>query len=515
MVTTTQVLPVVTTTPIIQPIQGQEDYGIVQKPIPYPTPKDTYIFSDEAVSSRTKFSCHKQPVGTSNWVTFHQSIQGEFFDKTFSADDRKSLYGLERNTDDYDAGKLEYFQTVKWKRLSYAYQDVQVFKQGVSNKDIYQGSLGNCYLLSVMSSIAEFPDRIERLFQQKLRSPKAAYCVNLCITGVFEEYYLDDMVPTKNNKVAFCHSDQGELWAILLEKAYAKAYGGYWNTGAGGFSPNTLTDLTGAPCEDLRWEDENERLSLFDKLFDADKKRYIMNTGTKGSGEVKDATGIISGHAYTLVGAYKLDNGDKVLKLRNPWGSGEWTGDYSDNSSKWTPQLKKMLEWSEADDGIFFMKVEDFMEYFENVAICHYRDDYFLSSLKDFNPKNTFACYQMNIEIEGDYYFGLSQPDKNHFDTGHTYAMMSIVVARQNGGVLEYVGGKGYPQRDIWFMSKCKPGKYVAFVSTNWDNANTDDFSIWTYGPKAIGIERVIKPENLKKVPDMLAQTIMSYVRID
>jgi hypothetical protein len=45
-------------------------------------------------------------VGTSNWVTFHQSIQGEFFDKTFSADDRKSLYGLERNTDDYDAGKL-------------------------------------------------------------------------------------------------------------------------------------------------------------------------------------------------------------------------------------------------------------------------------------------------------------------------------------------------------------------------------------------------------------------------
>jgi len=27
--------------------------------------------------------------------------------------------------------------------------------------------------------------------------------------------------------------------------------------------------------------------------------------------------------------------------MRNPWGTGEWTGDWSDKSKKWTPQLKK------------------------------------------------------------------------------------------------------------------------------------------------------------------------------
>jgi len=27
--------------------------------------------------------------------------------------------------------------------------------------------------------------------------------------------------------------------------------------------------------------------------------------------------------------------------MRNPWGDGEWTGDWSDGSNLWTPELKK------------------------------------------------------------------------------------------------------------------------------------------------------------------------------
>jgi len=30
----------------------------------------------------------------------------------------------------------------------------------------------------------------------------------------------------------------------------------------------------------------------------------------------------------------------RLVELRNPWGSGEWTGAYSDNSPEWTPELK-------------------------------------------------------------------------------------------------------------------------------------------------------------------------------
>lgn len=27
---------------------------------------------------------------------------------------------------------------------------------------------------------------------------------------------------------------------------------------------------------------------------------------------------------------------EKLVKLRNPWGKGEWKGDWSDESYKWT-----------------------------------------------------------------------------------------------------------------------------------------------------------------------------------
>ena len=33
----------------------------------------------------------------------------------------------------------------------------------------------------------------------------------------------------------------------------------------------------------------------------------------------------------------------KLIELRNPWGSFEWNGDFSDKSSKWTPSLRKAL----------------------------------------------------------------------------------------------------------------------------------------------------------------------------
>ena len=43
----------------------------------------------------------------------------------------------------------------------------------------------------------------------------------------------------------FNHSHEGELWVILLEKAWAKVNGGYYNI-EGGLMTEALRDLTGA-----------------------------------------------------------------------------------------------------------------------------------------------------------------------------------------------------------------------------------------------------------------------------
>ena len=65
--------------------------------------------------------------------------------------------------------------------------------------------------------------------------------------NVFDKV-LDDNFPYNNekNEPAFSRGNGSELWVLLLEKAYAKAYGSYENI-EGGISSMALRDLTGAP----------------------------------------------------------------------------------------------------------------------------------------------------------------------------------------------------------------------------------------------------------------------------
>ena len=129
--------------------------------------------------------------------------------------------------------------------------------------------------------------------------------------------------------------------------------------------------------------------------------------------------------SYTLIDVIKLSNGDRIMKLRNPWGKGEFNGEYADESPIWTEKLKKEAGWlSVRDDGIFFMKIEDFVKYFDQAYACHYRENYILSSMKDVNSCN-FACYQFNISKPADYYFGVSQPDMNMMPESHKYGKQS------------------------------------------------------------------------------------------
>lgn len=98
-----------------------------------------------------------------------------------------------------------------------------------------------------------------------------------------------------------------------------------------------------------------------------------MIAASQGQGEVKDESGVISGHAYSLISIHEfLHKGKNVrlLKLRNPWGQGEWKGNWSDSSNLWTPELRKKIGCTEADDGTFFIPLEDYMSHFSATSIC-------------------------------------------------------------------------------------------------------------------------------------------------
>ena len=143
-------------------------------------------------------------------------------------------------------------------------------------------------------------------------------------------------------------------------------------------------------------------------ITEADKNKYIIACTSKGKGEIKNAQGIVGCHAYTLTGVFKLSNGQNLIKLRNPWGSGEWIGDWSDSSKKWTDALKKEVGLKVANDGIFYMSFQDFVEQYENVNICHYNSQSIYSSMRSKNNCNQTQIIQFSVGQSGEYYIGLS-----------------------------------------------------------------------------------------------------------
>merc|ERR1711964_110656 len=122
---------------------------------------------------------------------------------------------------------------------------------------------------------------------------------------------------------------------------------------------------------------------IFDDLLSYDKKDYLLcctiSHSTKHEKSYLRNLGLRHGHAYTVLGAHKLNSRGgtvRLVEIRNPHGQGqsEWQGKWSDNCPNWTSELKERCKWTneEVNDGRFFMSAEDFCEYFSYYDICKY-----------------------------------------------------------------------------------------------------------------------------------------------
>ena len=249
----------------------------------------------------------------------------------------------------------------------------------ISPDDINQGSLGDCYFLAVLSSLAEFPKRVHELFETDEVNTVGIYEVKFYINGRRTSVIIDDYLPVikGTKKLAFAHSEESEVWVCLLEKAWAKLHGSYATT-AGGIPDFAANHLTGVPSESLRHEDHKDLDEFWELLKSADRRKFTMMACSLGEGEEENEDGIISGHAYSVISIHEfMHEGElvRLLKLRNPWGHGEWTGDWSDESEKWTPELRVLCGSSIADDGFFFIPLEDYWEEYCVTSLCAEQDE--------------------------------------------------------------------------------------------------------------------------------------------
>ena len=274
---------------------------------------------------------------------------------------------------------------------------------------------------------------------------------------------------------------------LLMEKAWAKAYGSYERIEAG-FADQVMHDLTGAPCQLLSHDDEELWTQLLDAAAKCKYNIYIyiyiyiayVIAGSAGttdaSKELLEEMGLIGNHSYGILDVRDVDTKDgpeQLIKLRNPWGDYEWTGDWSDSSTNWTmnPELKEELEYSDANDGSFWMSFSDFCHYFSRVQICRVNDNYMYSHYKTEHSKGSFSCIRMIITERSLQYLTLSQVDKRMFPRGHSYEYSTarmILAKVNNNGELEYLIGKMKSDRDMWEEIVLESGDYFVYIEVDW-----------------------------------------------
>jgi hypothetical protein len=267
-----------------------------------------------------------------------------------------------------------------------------------------QGALGDCWLISAFAAIAEYPRFVRSLIKEHGDN---TYTVPLHSyesgRRVAEE--VDDAFPIQGGRLAYAHfSEEDEIWPCVLEKAFAKSAGGYlelnsgkscWAfgalTGCTDFEyikvvndASVVTKYTELPDSDKPhdWHPKLKVLgdpmandSLTDLLYSYDSKKYLMCASSRtGSDTNKTAENISQGHAYTVLQIAKNPAGSEynVIKLRNPWGCTEWNGDWSDGDAMWDnePDVAQALNYEEAEDGSFWMPIDDFVDQFGGVHVC-------------------------------------------------------------------------------------------------------------------------------------------------
>ena len=419
------------------------------------------------------------------------------------------------------------WEDIHWERVEDIFnsQDFQVFFDGVNNDDIIQGGLGDCYFLSAIAALCKFPTLIRKLFYFKEKSQEHCYGVYLRINGKWELVLVDDFIPCYGDNVryamnfAFSSANGHELWVILLEKAWAKINGNYAKIIGG--EPHEVFDvITDAYSEKLNVA-AAVSTELWDKMLEGEKNGFIMTAGTSGDTYNLDLedVGLVPGHAYTVLGVREVKvNGmkDKVVHLRNPWGNGEWSGEWSDSSDVWNAQLRKELGMDgDVDDGEFYMSFKDFIKYFAVLGVCHLYADY-TSTLLRYEPEQAQqGCRITFVDVtanDTNVYLMLHQKNPRIVLKNGTYQKPVIAYLCLMDSDCNYITASANTEMNLCIYKTLHKGRYYLISDIAYRFVQPEQmhgYNLTTYASNPVGLTAATDVNAV----DALRRCLFSYAK--
>lgn len=365
--------------------------------------------------------------------------------------------------------------------------------------DIVQGYLGNCYFLTALTVMAEHPELIRRLFDDDVISENGVYAVWINVNGVWRNIIVDDYFPVQRSnqgfKPAFSCTSAKDIWLMLLEKAYAKAYGSYFDI-IGGNPVNALRDLTGAPFETIK--DLSNSNYVWLRVKSALQKQCLVVCSPpviQFMTRKNDETDEISGIVYSILDAREVIDSFRrkhlIIKVKIPWGNFQWKGDFSYNSLHWTRELKQQLCDFDQKERLYWFKIEEFVRQFESVSIISLQPNYLSNSITLREVTSKISIVRLELAEKTHISIAVNQLDPKLVDNpDYTYSPFRVTFGRLTGkSGIEYIDAVVSNERTIFIDKTLEYGAYVILIEPNWVSDEANEFTISTYSEKSVELE--------------------------
>ena len=299
----------------------------------------------------------------------------------------------------------------------------RLFIDGSSSGDVVQGQLGDCWFLGALAVLATNETLLKNCFYRLDDFQEFGLFICVFYKDCQLIYVIiDDRIPVvaRTNKIVFAKcKDPNELWVPLIEKAYAKLFGCY-KALIGGYSHFGLADMTGYSPRlvglkpgYMGYSNDITDASLWQLLSKYKRWNSLMACSIQSNPkqghkvEADAGGGLYMGHAYSLLDVNTLilpttettkklngavvrlgaDGKEEVavalVKLRNPWGRGEWSMAWSDDSEEmhtYEDELQacfnaalrdaEKMKMGTTNDGTFLMSFVDWRARYTSLFVA-------------------------------------------------------------------------------------------------------------------------------------------------
>ena len=402
-------------------------------------------------------------------------------------------------------------ENIEWKSAKEIFgDDVRIFGETTSMNDIILGPADNSFLVSVISSLSNYPSIIIQLFRT-LKLPKDDEPIEVCIKieGIWTIIRLDDkfLVNKENNMPIFSYSPTKNIWGLILEKAYAKICGGYENILIGN-PKDVFESLT--PFRIIEINLKKFEKELFWKYIKSSlENNCIIICITKNNIKGLDSIGFINNQSFSLLDI-QSENNNKIdlirkIKLRNSLGNKEAF------QNGITEEIKNLGIVTFEEDGIFLMQYYNFLDLFSTSIICVPSSTLLNYLIEIPNEKsNDFGTIRLLIEEEAIINISLIIKYREEKMKGDIFKNIILIQLFRNKQKANYINSSS----NETLSSLLSPGEYIIIFNVDYKTANIKkSHSYYVNLSSTKNIKYIMdKPDNnLKLLKYIMIQKLQTY----